>query len=404
MPPNWRHHTNVALGKQLTYHSIPVSSTSDEYSVVSSLLDCVQVKSVEQVVLANSKGFTPPLEVVHVPYDHNMSILFHCTANERNVESILAEGLDEKLGNQSGYLGRGFYFADNPMKSMCYDGCDIILVFAVLLGDCLLTDQQTAQYSVREPMKMDIQKRHLNDLFFDSIAARPGNDNEFVIYNRYQCLPLYKVRYENSGTSDRNDQGGRKFDCDEYVQARKDLPEFCWKPNDKYEHPMPSLIHLQNSSWPFDADKIFEKMAGNLKSSYRKRHLDDEEEDEEKVEKSTLKIMYDTDSDTDSSNGVDQKAKKPKADPDMVNEQQEDEPYHEHLLSELEALVIERDELSSEEDELQMKLDSVKKRKRDIDAQIALKRLKRGENSKKPSSGDTSPLECPSAATAEDEK
>ncbi|KAG4070111.1 hypothetical protein HA402_013354 [Bradysia odoriphaga] len=300
MPPNWRYHTHVTLGKQLTYHSIPVSSTSNEYSVVSSLLDCVQIKSVEQVVnpvlwdrfqqrrkemlkcksvdatalaniglndvevrevLAYSTNFTPHPEVAHVPFDHNMSILFHCTANERDVESILTEGLDERLGNQTGYLGRGIYFADNPMKSMCYDGCNIIMIFAVLLGDCLLTDKKTAKNSVREPKKMDIQKRHLNDLFFDSIAARPANDNEFVIYNRYQCLPLYKVRYENSGTSDRNDHGGRKFDCDEYVQARKDFPELCWKPNDKYEHPMPSLNRLRNRSWPFDADKIFEKMS-----------------------------------------------------------------------------------------------------------------------------------------------
>ncbi|XP_037048386.1 uncharacterized protein LOC119082835 isoform X2 [Bradysia coprophila] len=104
--------------------------------------------------------------------------------------------------------------------------------------------------------------------------------------------------------------------------------------------------------------------------------------------------MYDTDSDTNSSNGIDQKSKKLKADPDMVYKEQEDEPYHEEMLaSELEALVIEKTQIAVEEDELdmmekqmiqkiQMKRDVLKKRKQKIDTQIAQKRLKQGETSK----------------------
>lgn len=43
------------------------------------------------------------------------------------------------MGNDKGLLGRGIYFADDPNKPIRYDGCDgIILIFAVLLGDCLL--------------------------------------------------------------------------------------------------------------------------------------------------------------------------------------------------------------------------------------------------------------------------
>lgn len=224
MPPNWRAKHHITLGQQKTYSRFPVSESSVEYSVITSLLDCVHVTSVEQVmnpslwvkfeqrrkemlksksidaeelaaiglneievreVLAYTKNFTPHIELAHVPYDLNMALLFHCTGSEKNVESILSEGLDERLGNSSGLLGRGIYFADNPMKSISYDRCGVIFIFAVLLGDCLMLDDEQKTNFVREPKKLDDQKRHLNDLFFDSIAGRPyGKDNEFVIYNR----------------------------------------------------------------------------------------------------------------------------------------------------------------------------------------------------------------------------
>lgn len=222
MPPNWLRHTHIALSTQLPYHTIQIAPASDEYSVVSSMLDGVHVKSVEQVinftlwdrfqqrrkemlksksidaaelssiglnevevreVLAYSRNFTPHIEVAHVPFDHNMALLFHCSSSEENVENILTEGLDERLGNLGGLLGRGIYFADDPMKSMSYDRCNIIMIFAVLLGDCLSMDDKQVQF-VREPKKRDDQKRHLNDLFFDSIAGKPMNHNEYVIYNR----------------------------------------------------------------------------------------------------------------------------------------------------------------------------------------------------------------------------
>ncbi len=79
--------------------------------------------------------------------------------------------------------------ADNPKKSLQYDSSSsgVVLVFGVLLGDCLNVDHvQNKSSFVREPEKGPNQKRNLTDRFFDSIVARPGNtgDNEFVIYNR----------------------------------------------------------------------------------------------------------------------------------------------------------------------------------------------------------------------------
>lgn len=200
--------------------------------MVSSLLDSVHVESVDQVVnptlwgkfeqrgkemlksksidaaalsaiglsemevrevLVYAKKFTPHLEVAHVPFDHNMALLYHCTSEEKNIECILSEGLDERLGN-GGYIGKGIYFADNPLKSMYYDGCGVIFIFAVLLGDCLSLDvNQKSSSTVREPKKHGDQKRHLNDTFFDSIAGKPdGINNEFVIYNR--CDILLRLR------------------------------------------------------------------------------------------------------------------------------------------------------------------------------------------------------------------
>lgn len=52
-----------------------------------------------------------------------------------------------------------------------------------------------------------------------------------------------------------------KFKSDDYIEARKDYPEICWKKNGQYKHPMPSLIRLrENDEWPFLSKTIFEKM------------------------------------------------------------------------------------------------------------------------------------------------
>lgn len=237
MPPNWIRNIITTLNDEKSYRSFPVGPSSTEYSVICSLLDSVQVQSVEQVVnptlwdefdqmrkdMLKSKSidrkelsaiglsthevnealvytyeFTAHPEVDHVPYDTNMALLFHCTGNQANIESILTEGLDERLGNGSGLLGRGIYFTDNPKKSMSYDGCNTIFIFAVLLGDCLSMDKKRTSF-IREPKKEEEQKRHINDIFFDSIAGRPnGDSNEFVIYNRYGLLLHFHSMHINN--------------------------------------------------------------------------------------------------------------------------------------------------------------------------------------------------------------
>lgn len=223
MPPNWKSHHQKTLREQLTYRLFRVSSNSAEFSTISTLLDPLTVRSVKQIVnptlwsqfdqkrkemlklksgdfgaltdigfsrkdvvnaLQYSKDFPLQPEVASVPYNDNMTLLFHCTRDEGNIDSILTTGLDERIGSR-GLLGRGIYFTDNPMKSMKYDGCGVMFICAVLLGDCLSMDKKADFDLVREPPKRDAQKRNYNDLSFDSIVGRPGgNDNEYVIYNR----------------------------------------------------------------------------------------------------------------------------------------------------------------------------------------------------------------------------
>lgn len=93
------------------------------------------------------------------------------------------------LDNRIGHLGRGFYFSDNPNKSMVYDNCGVVFICAVLLGDCLSMGKKRYTDLNAKPQKMEEQKRNFSDLFFDSVVGRlDGENNEYVIYKRYGLL------------------------------------------------------------------------------------------------------------------------------------------------------------------------------------------------------------------------
>lgn len=207
----------------LTFNKYEIKEDTAEYQTISDMLYPIQVKSVKQIVnpdlwdrfvktrtdMIRSK--TDDLRVLSklglsekevmrcahlsmnfrkdplvIPYSDNMVLLYHCTRSQANVKSIMSQGLDERLSSTSvGLLGKGIYFADDPNKSLQYDGTGCIFIFAVLLGDCISVDHFTNQRAfVREPEKVAQQKRNFNDQFFDSIVARPAGHNEYVIYNR----------------------------------------------------------------------------------------------------------------------------------------------------------------------------------------------------------------------------
>lgn len=143
-----------------------------------------------------SLNFEKDAAIEAYPYNDNLALLFHCTRSSEAVDSILNQGLDERMGKTSGLLGRGIYFSDDAEKSIQYDGCGgIIFVFIVLLGDCLSVNHlPTKRNFVKEPEKTTNQKRNFNDFNFDSIYASTHQrlttirKNEYVIYNRYFIL------------------------------------------------------------------------------------------------------------------------------------------------------------------------------------------------------------------------
>lgn len=223
----WSERCTETIASLATYKLFPVDTTTSEYYTIAELLYPVEILTVDQIVnpilwsrfvktrkdMLHSKSddtellsqlqlseaelmtsyqyslnFRKDPRVAAVPYNDNMALLFHCTRRSENIENILCQGLDERMCGDGGLLGRGIYFTDNPEKSMTYDGCGgIIFIFAVLLGDCISVDHKNdKKYYVREPEKVKGEKRNLNDLFFDSIVAKPGKygDNEYVVYNR----------------------------------------------------------------------------------------------------------------------------------------------------------------------------------------------------------------------------
>ncbi|KAG4067546.1 hypothetical protein HA402_005318 [Bradysia odoriphaga] len=288
VPPNWLANMEDSVMSLLTFNKYEIREDTAEYQTISDMLYPIAVKGVEQIVnpdlwdrfvktrtdmmrskaddlnILSKLGLSDKevLRCAHlslnfrkdpllIPYSDNMVLLYHCTRNQSNVNSILTQGLDERLSSTSaGLLGKGIYFADDPNKSIQYDGTGYIFIFAVLLGDCISVDHFTNQRSfVREPEKVSQQKRNFNDHFFDSIVARPAGHNEYVIYNRYQCCPIYQVKY------DRNTVAGGSAST--FQSSSQKLPPIAWIPSGQ-NYAMP--IQDQTIHWPFFAMDLFTSM------------------------------------------------------------------------------------------------------------------------------------------------
>lgn len=157
-------------------------SKTDDLNLLSELgLDERDVMRCTHLALSETK------HSLHPSYSDNMALLFHCTKSESSLQNILSQGLDERLCHVfGGRLGKGIYFADDVRKAVQYDGIGRILIFAVLLGDCISVDHFPFRNAlVREPEKFHArEKRNPKDHFFDSIVGRPAGYNEYVIYDR----------------------------------------------------------------------------------------------------------------------------------------------------------------------------------------------------------------------------
>lgn len=222
LPPNWNENLEDTINSLQPYKLFPISADSLEYqTLVAMLKPTLNVIDAEQIVnpslwlrfsntrknllqsksddlmllsklSSNEKEFAHRMhrslnwekdpQVAACPYNDNLALLFHCTRSAKNAESILLQGLDERLG-AGGLLGKGIYFADDPTKSVNYDGCGgTVFIFLVLLGDCLSVAAD--QSLVKEPDKKREEQRNLDDISYDSIVSRIRNYNEYVVYNR----------------------------------------------------------------------------------------------------------------------------------------------------------------------------------------------------------------------------
>ncbi|XP_037031590.1 uncharacterized protein LOC119071063 [Bradysia coprophila] len=289
LAPNWNDNMEKTILSLQPYQLFPIAADTLEYATIASLLDPFEINAVEQIVnpmlwsrFTNTRkqmllsksddctllpklssdhtkifhqmhiasSFEPDARVAAYPYNDNLALLFHCTRSMANVNTILIQGLDERLG-AGGLLGKGIYFASDPRKSVFYDGCGgTIFLFMVLLGDCLSVSQREAQLFVREPLKVSRQQRNYNDVNFDSIVGQPGVNGscEYVVYNRFQCCPLYKISYKASSTGT----------AGIYSQSINSLPPFAWKSSkDGAIATPPSTI---SSDWPLYAKNIFIQM------------------------------------------------------------------------------------------------------------------------------------------------
>ncbi|KAJ6618456.1 hypothetical protein Bhyg_17983, partial [Pseudolycoriella hygida] len=151
MPPNWHDNYEDAIMSIDTFQKYDVESSTQHFQTLESMLHPLQVKSVSQIVnpdlwkrfintrkeMLRSKSSDPNIltqldlderDVLRYtnlalsqakdssslpPYSDNMALLFHCTKNKSNLNSILSQGLDERLSNVfGGRLGKGIYFAD----------------------------------------------------------------------------------------------------------------------------------------------------------------------------------------------------------------------------------------------------------------------------------------------------
>jgi hypothetical protein len=198
-------------------------------------------------------------EVAGLPYSDNVALLFHGTRAPEGLNTILLEGLDERVANPNGMMGRGIYFTDSPAKALKYDRHGTLLLFAVYLGDCIGIPpiKDITQKYVKEYKKSDEQKRVPGDGTFDSIMTRngPEGNNEFVIYNRQHCCPLYTITYDKNP-----DRALLPKSADPYNDCRFTIPPFVWTPRSRQQQSF-------NEDWPFSARSIFERMKNYVPDS-----------------------------------------------------------------------------------------------------------------------------------------
>ncbi|KAJ6634504.1 hypothetical protein Bhyg_02938, partial [Pseudolycoriella hygida] len=123
MPPNWHDNYEDAIMSIDTFQKYDVEPSTQHFQTLEKMLrskssdpniltqldlDERDVLRYTNLALSQAKDSSSL-----PPYSDNMALLFHCTKNKSNLNSILSQGLDERLSNVfGGRLGKGIYFAD----------------------------------------------------------------------------------------------------------------------------------------------------------------------------------------------------------------------------------------------------------------------------------------------------
>ncbi|XP_037038602.1 uncharacterized protein LOC119076064 [Bradysia coprophila] len=287
LPPNWNANMEKVAQSLDPYQLFAVDSKSQEFRKLEKLLDPLNVCYIDRIVnptvwtrfvnarnemlkakcndpmvltelglsheeiarRQQSLNFLRHNAVDAAPFDDNFALLFHCTRDRQNVEQIQRDGFDERLSN-GGILGRGIYFTDSSRKAISYDRSNsgVLFICGVLLGDCITHKDSAGFGSLKEPEKLPAERRYIDDNNFDS-AMGQLKFNEYAVYNRYQCYPLYRVVYSRLQS---------RFDhSSDYVTP----PPFRWLAENEFRK------LADNSTWPFHAKTVFEEINGSKETT-----------------------------------------------------------------------------------------------------------------------------------------
>jgi hypothetical protein len=115
--------------------------------------------------------------------DANEKLLFHAAADAHITRTIVEDGFDMRLANESGSIGAGIYLALSAHTSRAYtapraDGCkQMFLVMAVLGVPAAQPDE-----SRRRPPKG-----------FDSVGSE--SSGQFAVYDNRAAYPAYLITF-----------------------------------------------------------------------------------------------------------------------------------------------------------------------------------------------------------------
>lgn len=122
----------------------------------------------------------------------NEAFLWHGSSRAK-IDSILADGFDERVSNLGGMLGGGVYFAEDSCKSGQYSEKSIascrshwFILSRVLLGRPHYTHRPVPEIR-RAPHQCD------SVVFSPAHDSVLGHHREFVIYDRFQAYPEFVV-------------------------------------------------------------------------------------------------------------------------------------------------------------------------------------------------------------------